>query len=136
MPRATTDPALHHLPLFAGCSKRERRIVAQLATTTDLLPGQELVRQGDIGREVMVIAAGNAVVWKDGLPIASLERGDVVGELSFFVKAPRNATVVADTDMTVAVFDARAFSGLLDESPAIMRNVLRTAVRRLATSAA
>jgi CRP-like cAMP-binding protein len=132
MPRTAIDPILDDLPFLDGCTRRERRLVNDVVCTIDVVPGHVLTRQGDAGGDVMIVARGSAVVWKDDVPIASLERGDVVGELALLVDGPRTATVVADTAMTLAVIDGPAFRTLIDTVPTIASNVLVTAVRRLA----
>jgi CRP-like cAMP-binding protein len=132
MPRTAIDPILDDLPLFEGCTRRERRLVNDVVCTIDVAPGHVLTRQGDVAGDVMIVASGEAVVWKDDLPVATLQRGAVVGELSLLVDGPRNATVVAETPMTLAVVSGHAFASLIDTVPTIAANVLVTAVRRLA----
>jgi CRP-like cAMP-binding protein len=132
MPRTAIDPILDDLPLFEGCTRRERRLVNEVVCTIDVAPGHVLMQQGDVAGDVMIVARGEAIVWKDGLPIATLRRGAVVGELSLLVDGPRNATVVAETPMTLAVISGHGFRTLIDTVPAVASNVLVTAVRRLA----
>lgn len=126
------DPVLRGLAPFDGCSKPELRMASQLVRTVSVSPGDVLMRQGDAGREAMFVAEGAATVTRSGRDVAVVGRGDVVGELSLIVGAPRTATVVARSAMTLAVFDDRDFEAVLDASPTIAGAVLRSAVRRLA----
>ena len=57
---------LRNVPLFAGCSKAELQQVAQLADELDLAEGATLIREGERGREFIVVAAGTVAVTRGG----------------------------------------------------------------------
>ncbi|MBK5222662.1 MAG: cyclic nucleotide-binding domain-containing protein [Acidimicrobiia bacterium] len=109
---------------FEGFSSDELTRVATLATEVDAAPGAELTEQGRIGDVCYVIVEGTAGVYASGEHIASLHEGTMVGEMALIERAPRNATVVADTDMVLAAFDAKSFHQLLDEMPKAKERVL------------
>ena len=46
------------MPLFAGCSKSELQRLASLADELDLADGATLIREGEAGREFIVVARG------------------------------------------------------------------------------
>ena len=132
MAKQAIDPVLRELAPFTGCSKPELRVASHLVRSVSVSAGEVLMRQGEAGRDVMFVAEGAATVTRNGRQVAVVGRGDVVGELSLIVGAPRTATVVARSAMTLAVFDDRDFETMLDASPVVAGAVLRTAVRRLA----
>jgi CRP-like cAMP-binding protein len=136
MGRVAIDPILTDLAMLRGCSKRELRKASQLGTTTSLDAGEFLMRQGEPGREVMLITDGTAIVQRDDANIATLRRGDIVGELSVLADRPRTASVISATPITVAVFTTSEFFSLLDASPRVARNVLRVAFDRFGQLAA
>jgi NTE family protein len=135
MARSLLDPVLRDVPPFDQCSSRELRIVAPLLTTVEVPAETVLMRQGDNGSTLFVVVAGIARASRDGRTVAELGRGDVVGELAIIVDAPRSATVVASTAMTLAEFAPGSFAVLFDECPTITHAVLRTAIQRLAPAA-
>jgi CRP/FNR family transcriptional regulator, cyclic AMP receptor protein len=63
--------------------------------------GRHLAEQGDYAYELYVIEDGQADVQQDGEKIASLGPGEFFGEMGVLERAPRNATVVAATPMTL-----------------------------------
>ena len=63
--------------------------------------------------------------------IAEIGPGESVGELSLLDLGPRTATVEAGTDLKLLVIEARAFSGLLDDSPALARKMLAALANRV-----
>ena len=128
---ATTQPPLAELELFADLSKSELRSLMRLMTPVRVRAGRDLTREGETGREFMIIVDGTATVRRGGKVIATLGAGDFVGELSMLAGVPRTATVTADTDLTVEALNRREFASLLDESPRLARKVLIGAIRRL-----
>lgn len=116
---------------FEGFSPDELARVAALAEEVEAAPGAELTEQGRVGDVCYVIVEGTAGVYASGEHIASLNEGSMVGEMALIDHAPRNATVVAETDMVLAAFDSKSFHQLLDEMPKAKERVLETLNARL-----
>jgi CRP/FNR family cyclic AMP-dependent transcriptional regulator len=126
---AGRDAYLDHLSsigLFGALSRKELQRIAKASDEVNVKAGHELVRQGDVGREMFVIVKGEATVKRNGRKVATLGPGGTVGELSLLDKGPRTATVVADTDATVLVLGAREFTGVLDDVPGLAHKILAT----------
>lgn len=70
------------------------RLAARLSPQT-AEPGQVVIRQGDPGEVVYVIAEGTVEVVHDGHRVASLGPGEVFGEIALLHDVTRTATVVA-----------------------------------------
>ncbi len=131
------DAFLNHLaqvPLFSALSKKELQLVARRAEDVRVDPGRILVSEGSTGSEFFVIIDGTATVSRHGRKVASLGAGDAFGELALLDKAPRNATVTAQTDMELVVLGQREFGGLIDEVPGFARKLLAGMARRLRDS--
>jgi CRP-like cAMP-binding protein len=131
MSRNNTDDRMKNIPIFSELSKKELRTVSRLMTEIDVKEGRALTREGEVGREFMIILEGNAVVRRGGRKIASLGPGDFLGELAVLSGAPRTADVIASSDMVLETLNRREFMSLLDESAAIAKKVLIGAVKRL-----
>ncbi len=124
------DKTLANISLFKECTKKELQAISSLVTPLDIKAGKVLTKEGDVGREFMIIASGTATVRKNGRKVATLGAGDFFGELSLLAKVPRTATVTADTDMVIEALNRQEFASLLDESPAIARKVLAAVAKR------
>jgi CRP-like cAMP-binding protein len=131
---ARRDAFIDHLqqvPLFAACSRKDLQLVARRAEDVRVAAGKTLVSEGDTGHEFFVILEGSAKVSRQGRKIASIGPGGAFGELALLEKAPRNATVTAETDMELVVLGQREFAGLIDEVPGFARKLLAGMAKRL-----
>ena len=122
---------LGNVSLFSACSKADLSRVASLVDQVEAPAGKVLTRQGDPGRECFVIVEGSAKATMRGRRSITLGPGSFFGEMALLDGGPRSATVRAHTDMQLLVLDSRSFSDLLDDVPAVRRNVMRGMADRL-----
>jgi CRP/FNR family cyclic AMP-dependent transcriptional regulator len=104
---------LRRLPVFAHLPRRVTARADALTTWVSFAPGQDLCRQGQLGREAFVLLSGTAVVTRDGQPVAEVGRGDVVGEAALLGDHYRNATVTATSAVSALVMSAQEFVSLM-----------------------
>jgi hypothetical protein len=116
---------LREAPLFAGLSGEELYPVGEIAQRVEHAAGDVVVRQGDPGDALFVVASGTLRIVKDGRALREIARGAVFGEVALLDGAPRAATVEAVTDAQVLRVPRSEFDALLDESPEIARAVIR-----------
>jgi CRP/FNR family transcriptional regulator, cyclic AMP receptor protein len=131
---ARRDAFIDHLqqvPLFAACSRKDLQLVARRAEDVKVATGKALISEGETGQEFFVILAGTARVTRQGRKVATLGPGDAFGELALLERAPRNSTIVAETDMELVVLGQREFAGLIDEVPGFARKLLAGMAKRL-----
>lgn len=105
--------------------------LADRARKVDLHAPECLVRQGDGGRSMFVIAHGRAEVTirqPDGveLRVAELGPGDVVGHMALLTGQPRTATVRALSALTAFELDAEALAGVFERRPAAIDLIAAT----------
>ena len=131
MAKTSSGVDLAEIGIFSELSKRELKSVARLMTELELKEGAVLTRQGEPGREFMIISSGTAKVEIDGVTVAHLASGDFLGELAVISGTPRTATVTATSPMIVEILNRREFMALLDESANLGRKILVGAVKRL-----
>ena len=121
-------------PLFAGCTPREHRRIDELTTTVQVGAGRRLTSEGRMGREFGVIVSGSATVTIDGEVVATLGPGDHYGEMALLaaVGAPvsQSATIVTDTEATVAVMSVQEFETLIADQAEIADRLRETAAAR------
>lgn len=121
---------LRRLPVFAGTSANELRQIAARVDEIDVSAGYALTREGDRGREFVVLVEGSATVESDGRVVATLGDGDFLGEIALLLYTQRTATVRTTTPSRVLVMTDRDFRTLVDDVPAFSRRVWSAAAAR------
>ena len=91
-------------------------------------PGEELIRQGEIGDAFYAIGAGQVEVIRDGTTIDTIGPGGFFGELALLHNDPRSATVIARTPMRAFRLGRVGFDQLLAD--AFRGGTLRTTIDR------
>jgi CRP-like cAMP-binding protein len=101
--------------LFSRCTTRQRRAIARHAQIAELPAGVDLIVEGEPGDALFVIIEGDAIIRKGSVELNRAGPGAYFGELAILDGEPRSATVVAVTDVKVAVIGIRMFRTLLRE---------------------
>jgi CRP-like cAMP-binding protein len=126
-----THAELRRLKLFSGLSDGDMDCIVALTTPLEVRAGTELCRQGEVGRQFMIIERGEAQVSVDGINIAVLRAGDFFGEIALLDGGTRVATVRAIKPMRLHVATAGEFHMLLMSVPSLTRQILTTTAVRL-----
>jgi CRP/FNR family transcriptional regulator, cyclic AMP receptor protein len=129
--QGSTDERLARVPLFDGVSKKHLAQISNLMTPVDLAAGDVLARQGEIGREFVILIEGEVDVARDGKVIAVRGPGDYIGEIALLDNQPRTATVTAKTDVAAEVLNRAEFASLLAAAPELSSRLMATLARRL-----
>ncbi|MEL7155119.1 MAG: cyclic nucleotide-binding domain-containing protein [Actinomycetota bacterium] len=116
---------------FDGFSDSELSKVAAMGERVDVTAGTELIDQGRVGDECYVIVEGSAGIHMGGEYITSVGSGSMVGEMALVEFRPRNATVTAESDMTLVRFGITDFRKLLAKSPTTHDRVMQLLNERL-----
>ena len=125
------EHTLADLPLFSTLSRKERKRVARWADEVDIAEGYHLLNEGAFPYEFYVILEGDVAVTRDGETLATLGRGDIVGEIALLEHERRTATVVAASPVRVAVMTRPSFDEMRAEMPDVATRIEETARARL-----
>jgi CRP-like cAMP-binding protein len=126
------DEQLSKVPLFQGLSKKELRLISQLATYLEAPAGTVLTEEGQPGHEFIIILDGEIEIRQGDRVVAERGAGSYIGEIALLDHRPRTATVTAKTPVAIEVIGQREFAGLLAEVPDLSQQLLATVARRLA----
>ena len=128
------DPKIQMLgrvPLFATCPAKSMELIAQLSDEVDVRDGYVLMRKGDLGQEFFLIIDGQVRIERDGATLATLGRGDFLGEIALLSEDRRTATAVSEGPSKLLVLTRGAFKTLLDTSPEIRAAVMTAVASRI-----
>jgi small-conductance mechanosensitive channel/CRP-like cAMP-binding protein len=125
------EAALRGAQIFAALTDAQRAELLRTSRPALYGAGEVIVREGDPGRSMFVVARGEAVVTLAGspAPVAHFRAGDFFGEMSLLTGDPRTATVTAATDCHVIELDADRFRSLVMAEP-IVADLICTAVEK------
>ncbi len=123
------------VPLFAAMDESEIAEITKLIYTSTFLPGIPIVRAGDAGDAMFVIAAGEAVAEIGGGKRRLLKEGDFFGEMALLERRRHKHDVVAKTRCKVFVLDAQSLSRLARRHPEILQRIRDVAAARQAGEA-
>ena len=123
------------VPLFANLSPSDIKQVAAIAEEASFRNGDILVRQGEVGDVMFIIASGEVRVIasqdQHEVELARRKVGEHVGEMALLSKAPRNATVTAVGNVHTLYINQKSFESLLRDRPDASLAVIQILCERL-----
>lgn len=126
---------LRKIPLFTNIEVPKLKLLAFTSERMCFPAGETLFHQSEMGNAAYIILDGEArvVVNTPGgqLPIASLGRSDIVGEIAILCDVPRTATVIAETDLTALCISKDTFFRMVMEFPQMGIEIMRVLAQRL-----
>jgi CRP/FNR family transcriptional regulator, cyclic AMP receptor protein len=131
------DPRdVQSIPLFAGLSKDDQRVVAQYADEVDVEPGTVLAQEGRLAYEFFAIKAGTAEVKVGGEHTAELGPGDFFGEIGLLGGDRRVASVIASTPMSLVVLTGSQLRAIDRRMPGVAERIRSAMEQRIAANRA
>lgn len=132
---------LSGFPMFEGMDQdriRDFLFALELKSMQDLAfkpyrPGTIILKKGQPGTHLHIVIAGRVSVMDDsGNILATLQAGDVFGEMSLISGDPVGATVKAATATTILMLPGTEVNRLLPGFPALQVYLTKLLARRLA----
>ncbi|MBI5189021.1 MAG: cyclic nucleotide-binding domain-containing protein [Nitrospirae bacterium] len=97
--------------------------------------GEIIFREGEKGEAMYVIQAGKVKITKStasgDVTIATLESGDIFGEMSLFDRLPRSATATVYGDARILSIDKKKLFASIDKDPTLVFKILETMSKRI-----
>jgi CRP-like cAMP-binding protein len=138
-PEPAGAPSLPEVPLFSGLPREAFLALAAGFGRVEAPAGAAVVREGDRGRSLYVVALGRLRVERarpDGpAVIARVGEGDFFGEMALLSGEPRMASVVAEEDSELLEIGADALAGICRAHPAVAASLARFYRQRLLANA-
>ncbi len=126
---------MSEIPLFDSLNYEEIQEIEKRLILKDLEKGALIYKQGSAGRSVCFVVEGELSVIKradDGdVTIATVGKGDSVGEIALIDGLTRSADVLAVTEASVLILKQDDFDNLVEEQPAIGVKVLKSLAKSL-----
>jgi tetratricopeptide (TPR) repeat protein len=124
---AEKTPESINSELFSGKSEEEvQQILSQLSLI--LFPSNaKVIEEGDSGDSMYIIKSGRAKViahlFGKVLDLATLETGDIFGEVAFLTGRPRTASVIAEGPLEVYELSRVELEKIIDNNPSLLQKI-------------
>jgi HEAT repeat protein/ATP/ADP translocase len=127
---------LRGVPLFGELEPEDLQRIAMTAVERFYPSEEALVREGDLGDELVVLVDGSVRVVRDeggdSRFVRTYEAGDHIGELAVLRERPRAATVIAqEPGVRGLVIDGEGLRAILRERPEAAMAMLATLAERI-----
>ena len=144
---------LQKIPVLEGLSAEQMQKVSGIVTHKEVPPGEEIIRDGELGNTMYVLVKGTVQISKTltlkvsrrdfgerekRLTVLDSQNYPVFGEVALLENSERTATVTALTDATLLEIERSTFEQLCEQEPTIgyriIRNIARDVCARLRKS--
>lgn len=134
--RAEVIALLRRSALFRGLDDAELDALAAKAQPAEFSAGQIIVRRGERGEALMVLASGHAKIVTTSqrgaeLMINIIEPGGILGELALLDGGERSADAIALEDVELVRLPRGAFLGFLEAHPRVAIQLLAVLSEKL-----
>jgi hypothetical protein len=124
---ANASPSLESVPLFSGVPRDELVSLLTAVEPVRVAAGSEVVREGEPGDSLYLVASGTLSVStrgegeksSGGIEVGRLGPGDFFGEVALLTGKPRTATVAAISDAELLRLDRDTVAELRRRHPEI-----------------
>ena len=132
--RKDLDHKLANVPLFSYLDADERQKIAEYLSPVSVKKGTTIIHEGEIGDCMYLIKSGEVGVYtilieeqdsspaetdQEQLHLATLNAGDFFGEQALITNEPRNATIIALTDVELLQFSKSDLATIVINHPRI-----------------
>lgn len=140
--RAANDPelkpgdlsAMRAVPLLQALGDAQLQALLQHASFVSYEPGHPLMSVGDVNNHMYVVLSGSLSVHLGGVDseaIATIQPGELVGELSVIDKRPTCACVVTQTQARLLRLDEAGFWAIISGSHDFAVKLMRKLAQRI-----
>src|ERR671931_1771049 len=132
---AVSTDQLREVKLLRGLKDADVASLAADLAERRVAAGDSIVGEGTGGVAFFFILEGETSITVGGEEVATLGRGEYVGELALLdPEGPRSATVTAKTDVVLAAMSAWQFRPFVLARPEVAWTLLQPLARRLRTA--
>ena len=121
--------------LFSALSKSQLLNILSLSETHDYAEGEIIVAEGDPGESLFMLLDGQVAIRKKNIltgeiNVAKLNSGEIFGEMTLFIGAPRSATARSSTTVEVLEVHRSAIAELMENEPVLLERFGQMISRR------
>lgn len=131
MDTTSVKALLQSIDIFSGIPETMLLELAHQLKPVRYDSGTSVIKKGDHGDSMFVIAAGNVKIHDGDHTVATMETGNFFGEFSLLDEAPRSMSVTTTDATTLLPITRQHFFKLLQQQPEVAKNIISALTRRL-----
>lgn len=122
---------ISNIPVFLNCSHDCLKDVSTHLEQIYSSPGDSIIKIGDHGEEMFIIAHGNVdVILESGERVATLHDGQIFGEIALLKETTRTAGIQSQTYCDLYKLTKKSFNEIVERYPILRANIEGTTQRR------
>lgn len=122
---------ISNIPIFCGCPHECLKDISTHLEQIYSSPGDMIIKIGDIGEEMFVIAHGVVdVILESGERVASLRDGQIFGEIALLKEVTRTANIQSQSYCDLYKLTKKNFNEIIKRYPRLLENIKNTTQRR------
>ncbi|MBC7538847.1 MAG: cyclic nucleotide-binding domain-containing protein [Bacteriovorax sp.] len=122
---------ISNIPIFVGCPHECLKDVSTHLEQIYSSPGDLIIKIGDIGEEMFLIAHGVVdVILESGERVASLHDGQIFGEIALLSETTRTANIQSQAYCDLYKLTKKSFNDIVKRYPVLLKNIESTTQRR------
>ncbi len=126
---------LSNFSFFRNIDQNKLNSVVKYFNIKKYNPNEIILRKGDPGDHFYIVFSGEVEILNDaGIPITSLKKGEVFGEMSLICDESVGATVQSKNECEVLYIDHKRFKTILQKYPSLQLYFTRLLAKRLSHS--
>jgi PPM family protein phosphatase len=122
---------LKAMPLFRYLSYKELVRVLNITQTVEFDTGDVVMQEGQPGETMYVVIDGSVRVHKNDLTIATLDKGQHVGEMALVDRSPRSLSATAEEPSRLLAIRRKEFYEIIKKEPGLAVKLLWSFVQVL-----
>ena len=122
---------ISNIPIFQNCPHDCLKDVSKQLEQIYSSPNDMIIKIGDTGEEMFIIAHGNVdVILESGERVATLHDGQIFGEIALLKEITRTANIQSQTYCDLYKLTKKSFNEIVKRYPILLSNIEGTTQRR------
>ena len=100
------------------------------------IAGEIIFKEGEISEYLYDVVEGQVTLIKEGRELATLDKGEIFGEVALIRNSDHSVTAKASSDCKLAQINKRRFLFMIEQTPNFAVSVMQVLAERLTTETA
>jgi ATP/ADP translocase len=122
---------LKSVSLFQSIPSEDLSRIAQIAEEVHFDSGESIFKAGEFGDSMYIIMNGSVKIHLEDQPIATLDKGECLGEMALLDQDPRSADATVEENVILLKISGDAFYEIMSGNMDIMQGIVKLLTSRL-----